>query len=276
MSTEFFKFSSLKEANDFIIHIDNFYNYEDGQTFTEPMTHPFDGSAIVETNFQINHDFSKYIEENNLIRISDFDAMKNGYIRHYHKGKFGKARGKLEEVQFVNDSFIEYYGKENFIVMKGLFFSFLGGLYSMKESVKKVCYGLKGSSEQWYKEKLLEMKNDPLLNYYHEIYNSDKHDLQVYLVSNMVFNSWLVPKLPFPVDNYIFNSEGAFAIINSGTSKQRRVPVGALGATFYLSLYNAPNSHLGQDITNQSVLDLNQHVLNYHEEFLFEAEAKFG
>lgn len=100
MRTEFFKFSSLKEATDFIVHIDNFYKYEDGQTYAEPITHPFDGSAIVVTNFQIDHDFSEYIEENDLMRISDFNDMKNGYIRHYHKGKFGKTRGKLEEFLF--------------------------------------------------------------------------------------------------------------------------------------------------------------------------------
>lgn len=276
MSAEFFKFDSLKEATDFIVYIDNFYKYEDGQTYAEPMIHPYDGSAIVVTNFQIDRDFSEYINNNKLVKISDFEAMCNGYIRLYHKGRFGKARGKLEEVQFVNDSFIENYGKENFIVMKGLFFSFLGGLYSMKESVKLVCNGIKGIAPQWYKEKLEKMKGDPLLNYYHEIYNSDKHNLQVYLSSNIQFSSWIAPKMPFPIDNYAINSEGAFAVINSGTSKQRRVAVGALGAKFYLSLYNVPNIHLGKDITNKTVLELNQLVLTYHEEFLFEAEIKFG
>ena len=146
----------------------------------------------------------------------------------------------------------------------------------MKESVKLVCTGLKGIAPQWYKNKLEEMKRDPLLNYYHEIYNSDKHNLQVYLSSNIQFSSWIAPKMPFPVDDYVINSEGAFAVINSGTSKQRRVAVGALGAKFYLSLYNAPSVHFGQDIKNKSVLELNQMVLNYHEEMLFEAEIKFG
>lgn len=265
MKTDFYLvFPDIDSANAFIGVVDE----RIGEHWAEAKINRFDGKALVAWNEQYLSKVNSLI--NGIERLSYTEADESGWNLGFHKGKFAKSKTKLEDAIFARESLDMFDHYPNFPAYRAVFFGILSSLYGVKEGLKKVCKKIGEDATLWWEKKFEEIKNDDLLYLFYDTHNADKHGLEVgFLTPNMELYKYgtTMPE--------IISGEGAFNVINRGTSKERRVFHTGITADF--SCYHRTKNlfHKGDDVSELPLKEQIDLVISHYQELVWEAKGKF-
>jgi hypothetical protein len=271
----YYLFEKLEECNNVIGAINSKNNYANGtNTWCQPHKNqteekwiiPYDATQIGDCL-----DLLKSYEE-----LSKLKAEKRGWYFGVFSGSLAREREKLEDMHFTFDALIESYGRPNFPATRSLALSFLSSCYSLKESLNKKIKNtsLNAKLKDWWSTKKSEQDSrNELINEFHIFMNTEKHggaasgqiskiklDPQSFMTSLIIMNHHphANPK------SMRLSAEGAFMTAYENTPNERRFPVGIHEARYEIKVFNAPKSHLGQNIENATFLQMMTLLRNYY------------
>ncbi len=268
------KLPSLEEARIALAKINECLG---GGNYTDPIPHPTKNDVLLKF---VPEDLSEC--QDILVKYPTLTADQvgvEGWYIGYFSGRFGKSRAKLEEAQLLYEALADPPVKDNRPVFRALFFAYLSTLYSLQESIQKVCEGRKGTLEEWWqlRSKELKAKNE-LLFCFNKIGNRDKHNHENFFrypakVYGINISTNLPPGWPSGQYRVIMSGEGNFALFDEGKKTFRRIPLGLGQGQYTIELIGAPARHLGQPIVEYDVVALCRLAREYFEDILFQAEA---
>lgn len=268
-------FPTISAAWDAIQRIDQALNYEGtGQTWGVPIEHPYSQGALIRYRPEFLNDQAlavfKDVQEIDLAEA----ARRDFYIGPF-PGRFGKARAKLEEAQFLYDALAANRQIPAAPLVRALFFAFLSTLYALRESLKKTSMFKDNSVRTWWLARQAELeKRGELLQYLLLVVNRDKHNASCYINYNAhIYNSHIHPdEVPAGTAQIRLSAEGMLAYVLPNTPKFRRIPVGAMKARYFVTLVDAPAIHLGEPVNGSDLFNASQIALEYFEQTVFDAE----
>lgn len=267
------RISTHQEACKIIRQIDELL---DNGHYADPVPHPESGEALIKFKPEYLGAAVKLLEEHQTVSLEE--AVKLGWYIGPFKGRFAKARAKLEEAQHLYYTLSIPELSDNRPVFRALFFAYLATLYAICETVEKVCERQGGDHRNWWQEKKQQLKQKGnLLNYFITIGNRDKHNHESYFNYKADVYSINIPtQLPigYPPGQYPveISAEGMFAMIAQGTKDFKRAPLGLGTGIYSTELIGAPEYHLGNPIGSKTPTYLCHIALGYFEELVFEAE----
>ncbi len=107
------------------------------EIWTDANLHPFDKRALVPWNDDYLNQYDHLITP--IEKISQDEALDQGFLFGRLRGPFAHARAKLEEAQLLQSALVEASSIPNFPVYRALFFGFLSATYALKEALRKSC-----------------------------------------------------------------------------------------------------------------------------------------
>lgn len=236
----------------------------------EPNVNPFDGRALVPWNDEYLAGQAHLIEGKNS--VSRDQAQDQGWAFGYFRGKFAKARIKLEEAQQARAVLNIFDHSPNYPAFRALFFSLLSALYGVKEALSKATTRLGKDGKNWWSLKFREISDDPLLKLLYDLNNADKHSISTPILRpgiNFYRYEGGVPP------GTIISAEGMFFPVEVGTARERRVFLEGVDATFEVFFEVESLRHKGQDVSKMKVNEMLDLVLTYYEDLIFEARVTF-
>ena len=238
--------------------------------WAEPIINSFDERALVPWNDEY------LIYQVHLIdgmeTITFDEAQDQGWSFGYFDGRFAKARVKLEEAQHIRVSLDGFDYNPNYPAYRALFFGLLSSLYGVKEALQKSCKKTGNEASSWWEEKFREIKADPLLCFFYDLNNSDKHSISSpFLRPRMDLRDYKGVFQP----GLIISGEGIFIAVNKGTARERRVFFDGVNAAFEVYLDLPALSHKGEDVLSEGLKAQLDMAISYYEELVFEARQKF-
>lgn len=285
---EYILYVSRQECEESLAAINERFNFKPENvtsTWATPIPHPVDERCL------LPYDERSLVKCEDLINkesiISKATAVKEGWYFGFFNGKFGRERGKLEDVQFIYDAVLSNYGRPNFPATRALILSYLSSCYALRESLRSKINKLDNEElSSWWKDRQKELsKKGELLFSFEQMMNNEKHGgplanqhSSVSLKPRAYKSSLIVTSYPAGADpNTLRDSaEGAFMTAFVGTPRERRFPVGLHEARYEIVVENAPNKHLGKELTNSSLLNLLELIRIYYEDLVFTAELIIG
>ncbi|MBV5347912.1 hypothetical protein [Lamprocystis purpurea] len=244
--------------------------------YAEPIPHPTREDALIIFRPEILGECQSYLAA--YPTLSDEQVVSEGWYLGPFPGRFGKSRAKLEEAQHLFDYLSDPVTRDNRPVFRSLFFAYLATLYSLKESIQKVCAARDWELKAWwlYRKKELEAKGE-LLEYLIRIGNRDKHNHENYLrYPARIYGIQMSNTLPpgWPAGNYrlVMSGEGNFALMDEGKKTFRRIPLGLGSGLYVTELIGVPGKHLGTPIGESNIVTLCRLAKEYFEDILFTAE----
>ena len=138
--------------------------------------------------------------------------------------------------------------------------------------------------EIWYDPYREEMKNDPLMTRFKDIRNSIEKEGEDDVVSATHIknlNTSVFTRLPAPPGciGYFFGDKYGRSGFNirlpDGSEDIIYFDIGKFNLETIIKIKNSPNSHLGVDVSNQSLHNLCKLYLDYLERLLDDATLKF-
>lgn len=186
---------------------------------------------------------------------------------------FNNALNKLEDARILFNKLTQ---ASDFLEFKSYFNSFLSSSRAVTYALQKQGTAIKGFRE-WYSLKQEEMKNDELLKFMHNSRTEDFHEGVHRFACSTYIKHLSTNELDKPGNaSMIIGSEGAYWVVNEGTSKERKIPVKGAEYTISVSMQNAPAKHLGKELTSNDPLALCKLTLEYLEALVYEAKTKWG
>ena len=235
----------------------------------------------------------------NVRELNEEQAIQAGWYLGYFRGRYAKAKGKVEEIQYLFDTLRAEYGYKPFPYIKALLFGFTSGCYSIKETLRKLsspnsCNKATRAHEEWWQQKFnAEINREgELLQYFYRMNNADKHNFQVPLRSIGCYSSdrgmlvatgaeWLATD---DGARYL-GSEGFFDSVEPEKGGLRRIVGDASVLAGSYQIHSArwtveflalPMRHLGAPIPSSAFLDVISTVLDYYTNLVIEADRRFG
>ncbi len=267
------KFSSYTEAHIANREVCDRLNYID---YSDCIPHPTKQEALLKYRPDMLIGCEDIFEGIPALTLDE--AVAEGWYLGPFQGRLGKTRAKLEEAQHLSDTLESPQIRDNRPVFRALFFAYISALYSLRESLKKVCPVYDGKLKDWWAVRIKELATrGELLSYLLEIGNRDKHNHENFLrypanITYIKISYQLPPGWPpgkYPV---VISGEGNFAMFDVGKKTFRRIPLGLSQGEYKVDLIGAPARHLGVAITDPDVLSLCRLVREYFEEVVFRAE----
>jgi hypothetical protein len=139
----------------------------------------------------------------------------------------------------------------------------------------------------WYEKYKIEMQSDPLMNYFYALRSEILKEGQV-----KVGVKAYIKEMYLPQDFQRFgppppNAKGFFIGDNlGGTGWEVQLPDSSIEKYYVampsdigsvsLKFPNPPRSHMGKEITNNSVQSLSRHYLNYLQQLVKDAKTRFA
>jgi len=244
------------------------------QTWGQPIEHPYSEGALVRYRPEmLNTDALAAFDGTEEINLSEA-ARLDFYIGPF-RGRFGKARAKLEEAQFLFDVLASHKPMPAAPLVRALFFAFLSTLYAVQETLKKVSMSRDNNLRAWWRLRKAELeRKGELLQYLLFIVNRDKHNPSSYIGYSAQFygERTLKSDIPEGTSHVQFSAEGMLAYIYPNTPRFRRIPIGTVNANYFVSLIGAPCKHLGQPVNGSDLFDASKIALEYFEQVVFDAE----
>lgn len=182
----------------------------------DPSVHPDDGRALVSWNDEYLRKAEGLLK--GKTSLSRKEALSQGWYFGYFKGPFAKAEQKLEDAIFGRDSLELFNMYPNFPAFKAVFFGILNSLYGVKEAIRWRCDAMGGEAKQWWSDEFNRIKADPLMSFFYDLHNEDKHSLN----SAALHPRTRIFEYEGSAPN-ILSAEGAFLIADQGTVNERRV-----------------------------------------------------
>lgn len=255
------------EAHTLINQIDH---ARESEHWAEPIINPFDGRALVPWNDEYLIQQVHFIDGKDTLTFDE--AQDQGWSFGYFKGRFSKARVKLEEAQHIRVSLDGFDCNPNYPAYRALFFGLLSSLYGVKEALQKSCKKIKNTALLWWEEKFIEIKNDPLLWLFYDLNNADKHSLSSPLLRpRMKLYSYKDAVPP----GLIISGEGVFVAVGKDTARERRVFFDGVNAAFEVYLDVPVLYHKGQNVSGESLKVQLDMAISYYEDLIFEARKTF-
>jgi hypothetical protein len=238
--------------------------------WAEPITNPFDGRTLVPWNDEY------LIKQVNLIdgmkTITFDEAQDQGWYFGYFGGRFAKARVKLEEAQHIRVSLDGFDCNPNYPAYRALFFGLLSSLYGVKEALRQSSKKIRNEAPAWWDAKFREIKADPLLCFFYDLNNSDKHSISSpFLRPHMKLYGYKGIAPP----GLIISGEGVFVAVDKGTARERRVFFNGVNAAFEVYLDVPVLIHKGQDVSGAGLKAQLDMAISYYEDLVFEARNTF-
>jgi hypothetical protein len=186
---------------------------------------------------------------------------------------FNNASNKLEDTRVLFDKLTQ---ASDFVEFKSLFNSFLSSSRAVTYALQKQGKAIKGFRE-WYSLKQEEMKNDELLKFMHNSRIEDFHKGVHKFACSTYIKHLSTNELDKPGNaSMIIGSEGAYWVVNEGTSKERKIPVKGAEYTISVSMRNAPTKHLNKELATNDPLTLCKLTIEYLEVLVYEAKTTLG
>jgi len=231
--------------------------------------------------------------------LNEEQAIQSGWYLGYFRGRCAKAKGKVEEIQYLYDTIKADYGQKPYPYIKALLFGFTSGCYSIKETLRnlsspKSCNRATRDQAEWWQHKFNDEINrdGELLQYFYKMNNADKHNFQVPLKPAAWYSSdrglliatgaeWLATA---DGARYL-GSEGFFDSAEPEKGGLRRIvsdasvlaeSYGIHTARWTVEFVALPTSHLGAPIPSPAFLDVISTVLDYYTNLVIEADQQFG
>lgn len=238
--------------------------------WAEPIINSFDNRALVPWSDEY------LIQQTNLIHgmksLTFDEAQDQGWCFGYFDGRFAKARIKLEEAQHIRVSLDGFDCNPNYPAYRALFFGLLSSLYGVKEALQKSCKKTGNEASSWWEEKFREIKADPLLCFFYDLNNSDKHSISSpFLRPHMKLYGYKGMAPP----GLIISGEGVFVAVAKGTARERRVFFEGINAAFKVYLDVPVLVHKGKDVLDAGLKAQLDMAISYYEDLVFEARSKF-
>ena len=267
-------FQSMPAAWDAIEQINRAMNYQPPETWGEPIEHPYSNSALVRYRPELlNEDALAAFVGSEEIDLAEA-ARRDFYIGPF-PGRFGKARAKLEEAQFLHDSLSAHRQMPAAPLVRALFFAFLSTLYALREALKKTSMFKDNELRSWWRLRQAELEQKgELLQYLLLVVNRDKHNASSYIdISAHIYNAQVRNhELPLGTAQIRQSAEGMLAYVYPNTPKFRRIPVGTVDARYFVTLIGAPSSHLGRTVNGSDLFEAAKVALEHFEQLVFDAE----
>jgi len=186
---------------------------------------------------------------------------------------FNNASNKLEDARVLLDKLIQ---ASDFVEFKSLFNSFLSSSRAVTYALQKQGKAIKGFSK-WYSLKQEEMKNDELLKFMHNSRIEDFHKGVHKFACSTYIKHLSTNELNKPGNaSMIIGSEGAYWVVDEGTSKERKIPIKGAEYTISVSIQSAPKKHLGRVLAKNDPITLCKLTLEYLETLVYGAKTKFS
>jgi hypothetical protein len=281
----YFVFDNLDQCNSTLNEINKKRNITNG-TWCQPHKNQTENLWLLTYDNKQISDCRELLTSFEEIELAE--AKKRGWYFGRFTGSFAREREKLEDIHFVYDSLLSNYGKPNFPATRAIALSFLSACYSLKESLNKKIRGssLKTDLGEWWKNKVKEQDaKGELLISFHIFMNTEKHGgASAGRISEIELNPIAHMSALIITNHHIhcnpktleMSAQGVFMTAYENTPNERRFPVGIHDAVYEIRVKNAPNKHLGQDISNATFLDMMTLIRNYYMNLLFEAESDLG
>jgi|26BtaG_2_1085354.scaffolds.fasta_scaffold01687_3 hypothetical protein len=242
----------------------------ESEHWSEPIINPFNGKALIPWN-------DKYLIRqayliNGMKTLTFDEAQDQGWSFGYFTGRFAKARVKLEEAQHIRVSLDLFDNRPNYPAYRALFFGLLSSLYGVKEALRQSSKKIGSDAESWWNMKFQEIKTDPMLCFFYDLNNSDKHSISSpFLRPNMKlygYKSTIPPGL-------IISGEGVFIAVQKDTARERRIFFEDVDAAFEVYLDVPSLYHKGQDVSDIGLKAQLDMTISYYEDLVFEARKIF-
>lgn len=268
-------FPTMADAWNAVEKINQALNYEGtAETWGEPIEHPYGHEALIRFRPEFLNERALTVfagtEEIDLI-----EATRRDFYIGPFPGRFGKARAKLEEAQFLHDDLSRHRLIPAAPLVRALFFAFLSTLYALKEVLKKTSMFKDNEVRAWWKLRQAELeRKGEILQYLIFIVNRDKHNASSYIsISAHIYNTQILNgELPNGTAEIRQSAEGMLAYTYPNTSKFRRIPVGTIDSRYSVTLIGAPHEHLGRAVNGSDLFEAAQIALEYFEQLVFDAE----
>jgi hypothetical protein len=265
---DYYKFKNLEDCQNALEAINRKKNWGENKgttTWANPHKNQVSEEYIIPFDNNQIGDCIDLLKDGEL--VSKEQAITEGWYFGFFTGTFAREREKLEDIHFIFDALIASYGKPNFPATRALVLSFLSACYSLKESLSKKIKPKYFESDfiDWWKiKKEQQNKKNELLKEYHVFMNTEKHGGAFSGQRSVIKLEPRSHLSGLKIENYhphsdprtmIISSEGAFMTAYSGTSMERRFPVGIHDAKYEIRVINAPEKHLGENIKGATFLD---------------------
>lgn len=276
--TEFGLFHKIEDAQALIDAIDKRKLTKNPETWAQVKSHPIESLFLVPLHRPSLLDCNDLIDKINV--ISRLEARSRGFDFGFFQGRFAREQEKMEDIHFLFDGIVSFYGNPNFPTLRSMILSFLSACYSLRKSFETKVK-IMPELLDWWDTKKIELDNkSELLKQFEVFMNNEKHGgpmsrqfSKIELRPACRMTSFSITHFPSIADpsSIILSAEGAFAIAFKGTHMERRVPVGMHDAQYEVIIENPPKYHLGELIEGQSVLTILSHVREYYAKLVFEA-----
>lgn len=239
--------------------------------WAEQIINPFDGRTLVPWNDDYLIQQVHLIE--GMTTITFDEAQDQGWSFGYFNGRFAKASIKLEEAQHIRVSLDGFDCNPNYPAYRALFFGLLSSLYGVKEALRQSSKKIGKEAVSWWDIKFKEIKADPLLCFFYDLNNSDKHSISSpFLQPKMKLYSYKGTAPP----GLIMSGEGVFVAVDKGTARERRVFFDGVNAAFEVYLDVPVLYHKGQEVSGKALKAQLDMAISYYEDLVFEARNMFG
>jgi len=161
---------------------------------------------------------------------------------------------------------------------RSLFNSFLSAARAITGALQKDGAKLPAFTE-WYRKKQGEMKADELLRFIHEARVEDFHEGR-HRLSFSTYIGYLsseeVGPPPTPGASLVIGPDGPFWLVDEGTARERRIPVGGGSFITRIAIANPPTTHMGKRLQRTDPLSILTAALTYFENLVHEAKSGFA
>ena len=190
---------------------------------------------------------------------------------------FERTTGKNEEAYTLLG---QLKAATDAIQFRSIFNAFIAAARGITNSLQAEGKHIKGFSE-WYTVKQQEMRTDELLRFIQEARIADFHEGKHRLIFPSAhiefFSTEQTGPPPAPNASLVIGTEGPFWIVDRGTPRETRIPVGRGGKwAVQVAVDNAPSVHRGQQLTRKDPVTLCELALTYFRELVYEAKSNFS